>query len=131
MILVDTCVLIDWANLDTNPDESYAASILTRAEFEFSIHNARTAQVRAARARRLIDLDKTFSWLPFTTAATVSYGILATAIHRAGAAAQARRTDTFIAAQAHALGVPLMTLNPTDFAHVADLVALTVPRRRR
>ncbi len=52
-----------------------------------------------------------------------AYGILAAAIHPK-APAQARKIDTYIAAHALELGVPLMTANPKDFQHIDHLVSI-------
>jgi len=121
MIILDTSVLID--DLRNLPeDQEYAASILSRAELEFGVAIAKDAQ-RDERRQRLAQLDDLFDWLPFSTATTRAYGILAHATH-VHAPAQARRIDTYIAAHALELGVPLMTANTADFAHVQHLITV-------
>ena len=122
MILLDTSVLIA-DHLDRlDPEQTYAASILSRAELEFGIAIARDAQLGIRRGR-LERLDQLFDWLPYTPATTRAYGILARATHPE-APAQARRIDTYIAAHALELGVPFMTANPGDFQHIAQLVTV-------
>ena len=121
MIILDTSVLID--DLRNLPeDQEYAASILSRAELEFGVAIAKDAQ-RDERRQRLAQLDDLFDWLPFSTATTRAYGILAQATH-VHAPAQARRIDTYIAAHALELGVPLMTANTADVAHVQHLITV-------
>ncbi|MDR0592269.1 MAG: PIN domain-containing protein [Bifidobacteriaceae bacterium] len=122
MILLDTSVLVDADLSSLDPAESYAASILSRAELEFGVAVA-PEDARFGRRARLEFLDAAIDWLPFDEESSRSYGTLARAMH-AGAPAQARRTDTFIAAQAHRHGVPLMTRNARDFQRVASLVAI-------
>ena len=121
MILLDTSVLIyDMVGLD--PNQEYAASILSRAELELGVAIAQGEQVDERR-RRLARLDNLFAWIPFTEATTRAYGILAQTIH-ASAPAEARRIDTYIAAHALELGVPLLTANPEDFNPISHLVTI-------
>ena len=127
MIVVDTNVLIDWHRYAHDPAEQYGASILSRAELEFGINAAPDPTTAAARRSHLNALDARIDWLPFDTAASRSYGVLAAAVRAAGAPAQTRRTDTYIAAQAHALGAALMTENTDDFAHLARLLQILRP----
>ncbi|MDR0489380.1 MAG: PIN domain-containing protein [Propionibacteriaceae bacterium] len=119
MILLDTSVLISPMS-DLDPIQEYAASILSRAELEFGLAVSHGNQA-SIRRQRLRDLDGLFSWLPFTELTTRAYGVLARALHT-HAPAQARRIDTYIAAHALELGVPLLTGNPKDFQHLAHLV---------
>jgi len=68
-----------------------------------------------------------YEWLPFTAATSRAYGILARVTHPV-APAQARRIDTYIAAHALELNVPLMTANPQDLQHIAGLIAVVAWR---
>ena len=122
MILLDTSVLIANSLAQLPPRQEYAASILSRAELEFGVAIAQGEQASFHR-RRLDQLDSLFAWLPFTETTTRAYGILAHAMHGI-APAQARRIDTYIAAHALELGVPLMTANPKDFQHIAHLITV-------
>ncbi|MGW9632195.1 PIN domain-containing protein [Agromyces sp. NPDC055520] len=126
MILLDTNALIDLPR-DELLTDMLGASILSRAKLEFGIRIARTDAIALARAEYLAALDKLVDWIPFDDAASRAYGYLAAAMHRDGATGRARKTDTFIAAQAHALGVPLLTRNVDDFARVAHLVQIIDP----
>ncbi|MDR3202849.1 MAG: hypothetical protein LBT54_06950 [Bifidobacteriaceae bacterium] len=127
MILLDTNVLISGS---FPPVGEMGASILSRAELEFGIRAARDGATAAARTRRLANLDRVLEWAPLDRAASRAYGLLAAEIHRR-APAKARRTDTFIAAQAYALGVPLMTANTEDFELMAHMVDIIDARGRR
>jgi len=122
MILIDTNVLIGPPIPTAVVEQGYAASILSRAELEFGIALA-SAQESESRRSRLAYWDDLFDWLPFTVATTRAYGVLAKVMH-AGAPAQARRTDTFIAAHALEWGIPLLTANPHDFERISDLVEI-------
>ena len=122
MILLDTSVLIDNPLNWINAEQEYAASILSRAELEFGVAIAQSDRTDLRR-HRLADYDRLFAWLPFTEATTRAYGILARAIHPK-APAQARRIDTYIAAHALELGIPLMTANAKDLRHIAHLISV-------
>ena len=120
MILLDTSVLIADPALALAAEQDYGASILSRAELEFGVAVASGARAERRR-RRLHELDQLFDWLPFTPSTTRAYGILARAMHP-GAPAQARRIDTYIAAHALDLGIPLLTANPHDVERIASLI---------
>jgi len=122
MIILDTSVLIDDHLQSLPSDQEYAASILSRAELEFGVAVADDAH-RDERRKRLAQLDELFDWLPFSSATTRAYGVVAKATHT-HAPAQARRIDTYIAAHALELGVPLMTANTADFARVQHLITV-------
>ncbi|MFD0773017.1 hypothetical protein ACFQZ2_03670 [Streptomonospora algeriensis] len=57
MILLDTNILIDIDEYVLDPDEVYAASILSRSELEFGTRAAESPHDAALRTRRLNDLD--------------------------------------------------------------------------
>jgi predicted nucleic acid-binding protein len=129
VILLDTNVLIDLPDDEVLGDEALGASILSRAELEFGIRSARNDTIALARAHYLSALDRFIDWMPFDTDASRAYGFLAAAMQRDGAKRRARKTDTFIAAQAYAAGVPLMTRNLADFAPIASFVRILDPGR--
>jgi len=128
VILLDTSILITDPALTFDAGQECAASILSRAELELGVAVA-DGRVAAVRRRRLRMLDELFEWLPVTAATTHAYGILAGVLH-ASAPAQARRIDTYIAAHALELGVPLLTANPKDFERVAHLVTVVAYPRQ-
>ncbi|KRE29409.1 hypothetical protein ASG80_19895 [Agromyces sp. Soil535] len=127
MILLDTNVLIDLPSDERVDGEALGASILSRAELEFGIKTARNDSIGLARAEYLAALDNLIEWLPFDIGASRAYGYLAAAMHRDGAKVRTRKTDTFIAAQAYHLGVPLLTRNTPDFAPISHLVRIVDP----
>lgn len=129
MILLDTNVLIDLPDDGFLGDEALGASILSRAELEFGIRAARNDTIALARTQYLAALDRLIDWLPFDADASRAYGFLAAAMHRNGAKGQARKTDTFIAAQAYAARVPLVTRNIADFAPISSLIHILDPGR--
>jgi predicted nucleic acid-binding protein len=127
MILLDTCVIIDWALVTIDEAETYVASILSRAQLESGVEMAPDPAERARRRRRLADWDEAIAWEPFSEGASRSYGVLAAGAARSGASAKARATDMLLAAQAHCLGATLWTFNRADFAAVAHLVSVAEP----
>ncbi|QCB92353.1 PIN domain-containing protein [Cellulomonas shaoxiangyii] len=128
MIVLDANVLIDLDLYALDPDELYAASILSRAELEFGVRAARTAADTAARTRRLNELDRHFDWLPLDVECTRSYGLIAVSARATGA--KVRSKDALIAAQAHRHGAAVMTANLDDFRPFDHLVEVVAPRRR-
>jgi predicted nucleic acid-binding protein len=107
------------------PDEA-AISTATLAELHLGVHLARTDSARAARLRRLTEIEARLEALPIDEAVARSYGALAQIVVRAGRRASARTMDVLIAATAHANGVPLYTRDASDFDVMATEVELRV-----
>lgn len=128
MILLDTNVLIDLQRYRLDPDESYAASILSRAELEFGVTVADSIEDAAVRRRRLNELDDVFDWLLFDLQSSRSYGAIAAAATVTGS--RIRGKDALIAAQAHRHGAAVMTSNTTDFEPFAHVVRILRPETR-
>jgi predicted nucleic acid-binding protein len=128
VILLDTSVLIERDISSLDQKQNYAASIFSRAELEFGASVA-TGDEACERRTRLAFLDQRLEWLAFDEGSTHAYGTVAAAVHP-HAPAQARRIDTYIAAQAYQHGVPLMTLNLADFRHLSALVDVILPPSR-
>ena len=129
MIILDTNVLIDLHLYQFDPGEVYGASILSRAELEFGIQSARSADAAAARTRRLNELDANFDWLELDRESTRSYGLVASRARATGA--KVRGKDALIAAQAHRYGAIVMTTNTEDFVPFSELVRIAHPRPRQ
>lgn len=116
--LLDTSVVIatEAANL---PDEA-AISAATLAELHFGVHLAKDDEVRAARLRRLAEIESRFTALAIDEAVARCYGELAAVTVQAGRKVRPRAIDLFIAATARTHGVPLYTQNREDFEPFAD-----------
>lgn len=130
MILLDTSILIDLDHVDL-PDDSIALSTIASAELRFGIERASTPEVRRRRVARLGRITRILNtpWLPFDDEAAAGYARLAAIVARTRPR-HARSKDVMIAGHAHALGAALVTLNPKDFALVADEVETIVPELR-
>jgi predicted nucleic acid-binding protein len=107
------------------PDEA-AISTATLAELHLGVHLARSDSVRAARLRRLTEVEARLEALPIDEAVARSYGALAQVVVKAGRTARARTMDILIAATAHANEVPLYTRDATDFDVMVSEVELRV-----
>jgi tRNA(fMet)-specific endonuclease VapC len=84
----------------------------------------------AERARRLAQVQQAeadFDPIPFDAAAARAFGLVASSYRRSGRKPAARSFDAMIAATALANGLPLYTVDPTDFAGIDGLVVRTVP----
>ena len=78
------------------------------------------------QARRLAEIEAAFDPLPIDAPVARAYGMLAHAVVEAGRKPRRRAMDLLIAATAHALGVPLYTRDPADFAGLEGHVDLRV-----
>lgn len=130
MLLLDTSVLIRLAEMAL-PDDEVVLSALSYAELGFGIEKATDASVRRVRRAYRAWLEDTLltDWKPFDVRGADAYARLA-AVVAASRPAHARRTDIMIAGHAVALGAKLVTLNPRDFALIADVMEVVVPAVR-
>ena len=123
-VLLDTSVLI----AAESPGELEGAiSAASLAELHFGVLVARGDDERARRSQRLGVMEATFDPLPVDAAVAREWGRLAAAIVSRGGKPRRRALDLVIAATANVNEVPLLTLNPKDFALVADLVDARAP----
>lgn len=76
---------------------------------------------RAARLAHLQQAENDFDPLPFDAAAARAFGRVAASLRISGRKPTARAYDALIAAVAVARDLPLYTVNPNDFAGIADL----------
>jgi len=125
MILLDTNVLIHYGDYVFDSSETYTASVISRAELEFGIHKAPTAQQRQIRLTVLAELDALFCWRVFDVKASRAYGLVAGTSPISGA--RVRSKDALIAGQAYSLGAAVMTENLADFAVFSHLVSVIPP----
>ncbi len=120
--LLDTSVVIALPRLAGLPDDA-ALSAITFAELAAGPHATDDLDERARRQDRLQRVEATFDPIPFDGAAARAYGRVYAAGSSAGRKARGRRAlDLQIAATALALGIPLYTSNPADFAGLGDLI---------
>jgi predicted nucleic acid-binding protein len=122
--LIDTSVVIDLEQIDpADLPLEIAISAITLAELAAGPHATADPAERARRQDRLQRAEATFEPLPVDTEVARAYGRVYAAVAAAGRKARGRRAvDLLIAATAVALGLPLYTRNPDDFAGLSDLV---------
>ena len=120
--VLDTSILI--ADSPQQIEGEIAISIVSIAELQFGVLAAPDDERRARRLARLSAILRNFEPLPVDAPVAASYGELAAATHRAGRKATARSLDLMIAATAHAHGARLVTSNPSDVDHLADLLKI-------
>jgi predicted nucleic acid-binding protein len=122
--LLDTSVLI---GTESPGDLEGAISAASLAELHFGVLVAADEDERARRSQRLGVIEATFDPLPVDAAVAREWGRLAAAVVSRGGKPRRRALDLVIAATANVHRVPLMTLNPKDFALIADLVDARAP----
>ena len=128
--ILDTSTLILLGRITdttTLPSEPLITAI-TLAELSVGPLVATSAKERAARQAHLQQAEADFEPLPFDAAAARSFGQVAASLRRAGRKPAARAYDAMIAATALANGLPVHTCNPNDFAGIAGLKVVAVPR---
>jgi predicted nucleic acid-binding protein len=122
--LLDTSVLIA---AETPGELEGAISAASLAELHFGVLVAAGKDERARRSQRLGTIEATFDPLPVDAAVAREWGRLAAAVVSRGGKARRRALDLVIAATANVHQVPVLTLNPKDFALIADLVDARAP----
>ena len=120
--ILDTSVLI--AERLSPIEGDIGVSIVSIAELQFGVLVAAHDESRARRLARLSAILRAFDPLPVDPAVASSSGQLAAATVRAGRKASARSLDLMIAATAHAHGARLVTANPEDVRHLAEIVEI-------
>jgi predicted nucleic acid-binding protein len=129
--LLDTSVVIDLPEVLADgsaglPEEAWVSTI-TVAELVQGPLFARDPRERARRQRRLQDVLVAFPTpLAFDLGCTAAYGPIVAATRAAGRSPRRRMTDLMIAATAAAHGLPLITRNSADVAHLRGLVDVRV-----
>lgn len=123
-VLLDTSILIRGSE---DPDDEVAISVVSLTELHFGVLVAADDEARALRLRRLGTIEESFDPLPFDAETARECGRLHAAVHQRGGQPRRRAFDLAIAATANVQGVPLMTLNASDFKLIDDLVELRVP----
>jgi len=104
---------------------------VTLAELSVGPLVAQTDAERAARQAHLQQAEADFDPLPFDAAAARAFGQVAAELRRAGRKTSASAYDALIAAIAISRGLPLYTVNPDDFAGIAQLELVAIPHPDR
>lgn len=124
--LLDTSVVVDLPRLVANPDalpERALISAVTMAELLQGPLFARSEDVRRARSRLVLEVQRAFPEpLAFDAGCAAAYQSVAAVTVAAKRHPRGRTLDLFIAATAHAHGLPLWTRNPGDVDHLSGLV---------
>jgi len=116
--LLDTSVVLGPPSTDL-PDEG-AISVITVAEIRLGVLVAASAEERAARLDRLVQLERTYDALPVDDAVAAAYAKLVASERERGR--RPRAMDALIAATALARGVALYTRDE----NLAKMSGLTV-----
>lgn len=124
--LIDTSVVIDLELIEpADLPLELAVSAITMAELAAGPHATTDPAERARRQDRLQRAEATFEPLPVDGAVARAYGRVYAAVGVTGRKARGRRAvDLFIAATAVAVGLPLYTRNPDDFAGLSDMLEI-------
>ena len=127
--LLDTSTVILLTRLDDpgHLPEEPAISTITLAELSVGPLVARTPGERAARQAHVQQAEADFDPIPFDAAAARAFGQVAASLRHAGRKSTARAYDALIAAVAIANGLPVYTVNPSDFAGIDGLDVVAVP----
>ena len=99
---------------------------ITLAELSVGPLLATDDATRAARLAHVQQAEHDFDPLPFDAAAGRAFGRVASSLRSSGRKPAARAYDALIAAVAVATNLPLYTVNPDDFAGIADLIVRPV-----
>src|SRR5881628_3374888 len=126
--IIDTSVVVDLERIDPRdlPAE-LAVSAVTLAELGAGPHATNDPAERARRQDRLQRAEATFEPLSLDGAVARAYGRVYATVGVTGRKARGRRAvDLFIAATAVAVGLPLYTRNPDDFAGLSEMLEIVV-----
>ncbi len=115
--------ITDPAMLSSRP----TITTITLAELSVGPLVATDEDERATRQAHVQQAEHDFEPLPFDAAAARAFGRVAAGLRAAGRKPKARAYDALIASVAVATGLPLYTVNPDDFANIADLDLRPVP----
>ena len=124
--LVDTSVLVEFGDIDASglPRE-FAVSAVTLAELTAGTHATDDPVERGRRQLRLQWVEAMTDPIPVDVAVARAYGRLYAQLAARGRKVRGRRGfDMLVAATALAVGLPLYTRNPGDFAGLDDLVQI-------
>ena len=106
------------------PDEDAAISVVSLTELHFGVLVAPDEKIRATRTQRLGVIESHFDALPFDAPVARECGRLHALVAQRGGQPRRRALDLAIAATASVYGVPLITLNTTDFEIISSEIEL-------
>ncbi len=127
--LLDTSTVILLGRLEDPsvlPPEPVICAV-TLAELSVGPLVATDDRTRAARQAHLQQAERDFDPLPFDAAAARAFGQVAADLRATGRTHRARAYDALIAAVAVAQDLPVVTVNPGDFADIEGLDVIAVP----
>jgi predicted nucleic acid-binding protein len=126
--LLDTSTVIMLGHVEdpTSLPDNCLISAITVAELSVGPLVAATDAERAARQAHLQLAEADFDALPFDSACARAIGGVAANLRAAGRRPATRAFDALIAATAIAHGLPVVTCNPADFAHIDHLSVIPV-----
>lgn len=101
---------------------AFSVPLIPKPQLAAGPHAAADPLERARRQERLQRVEATFHPLPFGVEAARAYGQVYAAVSALGRNPRRRAVDLMIAATAVAVGLPLYTRNPSDFAGLSDLL---------
>lgn len=122
--VLDTSVLIG----DEAPaGDDIAISVVSIGELHFGLLLTDDPDERARRAARLGAIESRFRPLPIDGEVARAWGALSARVRLAGAQPRRRSADLLIAATAQVHRAAVLTRNPDDLRHVADVVQVIGP----
>ncbi|MFT4009967.1 MAG: PIN domain-containing protein [Nocardioidaceae bacterium] len=125
---LDTSVLIDPPEDIGSYAEQFAVSVVSIAELASGLNVPVDPVERVARQERFAAILSTYRITPYSLAAARRYGALCDVTRESGLNPRPRRFDLLLASVAIQAGLPLLTRNPDDFAHLhRSLVVVPVP----
>jgi predicted nucleic acid-binding protein len=123
--LLDTCVLIDIANIeDARLPVRARISTVTIAELGLGVALAPTPAALALRSERMLEVEHGFDALPFCPAAARRFTSMAKLVVAARRNPEPRKMDLMIAAVASENNLPLFTRNAKDFKGLDPLLTV-------
>jgi predicted nucleic acid-binding protein len=127
-LIFDSCIWIGLAANEINPqrlieigaDAPVFISVISIGELSFGVHSCTDAVERSLRAAYLRQLESR-PILNISANTGAAFGVLASAVKQGGRSPRPRYNDLWIAAQAIEHSYTLVTINPSDFAHMPGL----------
>jgi predicted nucleic acid-binding protein len=131
-LIFDSCIWIGLAANEINPqtlidiggEAPVFTSVISIGELSFGVHSCKDPAERSLRAAYLRQVESR-PILNISANTGAAFGVLASAVKQGGRSPRPRYNDLWIAAQAIEHGFILVTINPSDFAHMPGLQLAT------